>query len=85
VPRELLERLGVQPVDREPFELADGRVIERDVGQTWVRVDGRSRITQVGFGEPGDATVLGASTVEAVSLAADPVNQRLIPVRRRFL
>jgi clan AA aspartic protease len=85
VPRELLEQLGVQPIDREPFELADGRVVEREVGQTWVQVDNRARITQVAFGEPGDATVLGASTLEAVLLAVDPVNQRLIPVRRRFL
>jgi len=85
VPREMLERLGVQPIDREPFELADGRIVEREVGQTWVRVEGRARITQVTFGEPGDATVLGVITLEAVRLGVDPVNQRLIPVRRRFL
>ena len=85
VPREMLERLGVPPIDREPFELADGRVVEREVGQTWVRVEDRARITQIAFGEPGDAGVLGALTLEAVLLAVDPVNQSLIPVRRRFL
>ncbi len=85
VPREMLERLGVQPIDSEPFELAGGSFVEREVGQTWVRIEGRSRITQVAFGEPGDATVLGVTALGAVRLAVDPVNQRLIPVRRRFL
>lgn len=84
-PREMLERLGVQPTDQEEFELADGRVIQRSVGETRVRVDGRVVTTRVGFGEPGDASVLGAYTLEGASLAVDPVNQRLIPVRRRFL
>lgn len=85
VPREMLERLGVQPTEWEEFELGDGRVIEREVGQTWVRVEGRALIRKVGFGEPGDASVLGTDTLEGAGLAADPVNQRLIPVRRRFL
>ena len=85
VPREMLERLGVPAIDREPFELADGRIVEREIGETRVRVEGRVRTTQIAFGEPGDAAVLGVSTLEAVLLAVDPVNQSLIPVRRRFL
>lgn len=85
VPREILERLGVQSIDHEPFLLADGRIVEREVGEMRVRVEGRVRTIQVAFGEPGDATVLGASTLEAVLLAVDPANQLLIPVRRRFL
>ena len=37
VPASLLERLGVDVHDKVSFILADGRQIERDVGQTWAR------------------------------------------------
>ena len=85
VPREMLERLGVQPAEREQFELADGRIVEREVGETRVRLEGRVLTTKVGFGGSGDANILGAYTLEGASLAVDPVNHRLIPVRRRFM
>ena len=81
VPRDLLERLGVQAQDRWEFEVADGRIIQRDVGRTWVRIDGRNEITLVVFGDEGSPPLLGAYTLEGLLLAPDPVNRRLIRVR----
>src|SRR3990172_11506852 len=80
VPRGLLERLGIETVGRWEFETADGRVIERDVGRTWVRIDGRSEITLVVVGEEGSRPLLGAYALEGLRLAADPVRRRLVPV-----
>ena len=80
VPRPLLERLGVQPHTRDRFRWADGRVVEEDIGRTWVRVDGRSEITLVVFGEEGASPLLGAYTLEGFRLAPDPVGRRLVPV-----
>lgn len=40
MPRDVLERLGIEPEERWEFETADGRVIEREVAQTWARLDG---------------------------------------------
>ena len=84
VPREMLERLGVQSTEQEEFELADSRTIWRSVGETRVRLEGRVLTRKVGFGEPEDASVLGTDTLEGAGLAVDPVNRRLLPVRRRF-
>ena len=81
VPGDLLRRLGVQPVGRREFETADGRVIERDVGRTWVRIDGQALPTLVVFGEEGSRPLLGAYTLEGFGLAADPLRRRLVPVR----
>ncbi len=81
VPRSCLERLGVQAQDRWEFETADGRIIQRDVGRTWVRIDGRNEITLVVFGDEGSPPLLGAYTLEGFLLAPDPVNRRLIRVR----
>jgi predicted aspartyl protease len=80
-PRELLERLGVQSVGSWEFETADGRVVERDVGRTWVRIDGRSEITLVVFAEEGSRPLLSAYALEGLRLAVDPLRQRLVPAR----
>ena len=81
IPRELLERLGIQPEFLQEFQTADGRVIERELAQTRARLDGQERITLVVFGGDQDAALLGAYTLEGFALAPDPVNQRLIRVR----
>ncbi len=80
VPRPLLERLGIIPQEKVPFQLADGRSIQCDVAQTQVRIDGRIRTTLVVFGESGTDPLLGAYTLEGFLLAPDPVNRRLLPV-----
>jgi clan AA aspartic protease len=80
VPSRILNRLGVKPHTRMTFILASGEEYERDIGQTWARVDGRPVVTLVVFGEENAPPVLGAYTLEGVGLGVDPVNKRLIPV-----
>jgi predicted aspartyl protease len=80
VPRSMLERLGVTPHERDRFRLGDGRVVEEDIGRTWVPVDGRNEMTLVVFGEAEAACLLGAYTLRGFRLAPDPVGKRLVPV-----
>lgn len=80
VPAPLLVCLGVISHVRDAFILADGGRVERDIGRTWVRVDGRTELTLVVFGEADAPPLLGAYTLEGFRLAADPVGRRLIPV-----
>lgn len=80
LPRPLLERLGLVPAFRFPFVLADGRRIEREMAETRVRLDGKTRTTLVVFGDEGTQPLLGAYTMEGFGLAPDPVNRRLIEV-----
>ena len=80
LPRSLLENLGVRPQDKAPFELADGRSVEFDVGEAPVRIGRRVRTTLVIFADNGLQPLLGAYTLEAFLLAVDPVNERLVPV-----
>jgi predicted aspartyl protease len=80
VPAPVLERLGVRPHVRDTFIMADGRRADRDIGRTWVRVDGRGELTLVVFGDSDAPSRLGAYTLEGLRLAADPVGRRLIPV-----
>ena len=80
VPRSLLRRLGVVVDDRMPFRLADESIVEHDLGQTWIRVQGRAKIRIVIFGADGERPLLGAESLEGLGLGVDPLAQRLVPV-----
>lgn len=84
LPASLLRRLGVEPRERDIFELADGRLVERDIGEMRVRVDGRSTPTLCIFAQEGTEPILGAHALEGLSLAVDPAAQRLIRRRPRW-
>jgi clan AA aspartic protease len=79
IPREILERLGVAPLSRLPFTLADGRTLERDVTAVLLTIDSRKAPVEVAFGEPGEEAVLGATALEGLGLLVDPVAKKLLP------
>ena len=80
LPASMLRRLGVQVQRSGTFSLADGRSVQRDLGQTWVRLNGEAHITPVIFGNDDTQPLLGAVTLEIFLLAIDPVQMRLVPV-----
>ncbi|MBM3943138.1 MAG: hypothetical protein FJ316_09500 [SAR202 cluster bacterium] len=80
IPRPILERLEVPVLESWPYSLADDRVVEYDIGQTSMRINGSSRIVPVVFGEAGGPVLLGATALELFHLAVDPVRKRLMPV-----
>ena len=80
LPAEMLNRLGVNVVDRRDFELADQRTVQYDVGEARLRLNGNELPVLVVFAPEGTSPLLGAAALELFGLAADPVNQRLIPV-----
>jgi len=77
IPCTILESMGVTPARRKTVRLADGRTTERHLGVLYVRCEDRETWTWVLFGEPGDAAVLGALTLEELSLQVDVEAQRL--------
>lgn len=80
LPTRLLRESGVDPMGKRRFLLADGRRIKRDYGQTWAAIDGESVVTLVVSGGDDAPALLGAYTLEGLSLAVDPVEQRPVPV-----
>jgi predicted aspartyl protease len=79
LPRPILESLGVVPHKRQRFMLADGRIVESDIGHMWIRVSDRSEITLVVFAEAESEPLLGAYTLEGLALDVDVVNRQLVP------
>ena len=81
LPSEMLNRLGIiKSVDLRDFELADQRSVRYDVGEARLRLNGNELTVLVVFAPEGTSPLLGATALELFGLAADPVNQRLIPV-----
>ena len=80
IPRPVLERLGITPLERQPFVLADGRRIEYEISQVRVSINGRERFTVCIFGDEESTPLLGTVTLEEFGLSVDPVNKRLLPV-----
>ena len=82
VPGSMLVELGLVPSFRLPFVLADGRVVERDLTETRVRLDGEVGTTIVVFGDEGSGSLMGAYTLEGFGVSIDPINRRLVPIER---
>lgn len=79
LPAELLRELGAAPSRRIQFELADGSVIEDEIGEVRVQLQGVELNTIVVFAEEGAAARLGAYTLTGALLTVDRVELRLVP------
>ena len=84
VPAGILHNLGIEPTETQEFEMADGRTIERQLGDARVRVEGKEVLTTVIFGEEGDSILLGVYTLERAHLGVDPFGRRIVPLRPRL-
>src|SRR5687767_13744052 len=78
MPSDVLDELGVGVERTEMYQMADGRVLTRDVGFVIVHVAGRTTIDEVVFGQPNDLTILGARSMEGLNLRVDPRTRQLV-------
>ncbi len=80
IPERILRELGITPLAEEVYRLANGGHIVRRKGVALFRYAGRIGGADVVFGEEDDATLLGATTLESLGLALDPVKRELKPI-----
>ncbi len=79
VPGAILRQLGISVERRQTFHLPNGESMDRDVGWVGVLCQGQRAITLAVFGEPDDASVLGALTLEELGFEVDPRARVLKP------
>jgi hypothetical protein len=80
-PADELRALGIEPEKSERFQLADGSSITRPVGIARFEVAGKVGGAPIIFGEPGDAWLLGALSLESLGLLFDPLKRELRAMR----
>ena len=80
LPGSVLRELGVGVLRVARLRLADGRVVDKPLGEIGIEIEGyRASATLVVFGEEG-TYLLGSVTMEQLGLAPDPVEKKLKPV-----
>ncbi|RLI75778.1 Retroviral aspartyl protease [Archaeoglobales archaeon] len=85
IKRKTLEELEIEPIGKRKFKLANGDVIERDVGLCRIDIMDLFTHSIVVFGEENDAEVLGVTTLEELGLQVDPVSGELKPMELLLL
>jgi clan AA aspartic protease len=80
VPAKILRKLGIKPLVKEEFRLANGELITREKGCAIFKYGKKIGGADVIFGEPSDSNLLGAFTLEALGLALDPLKRELKPL-----
>ena len=77
-PRSMLERLGIEKRFVLSFEQADGGVIDRDVGQAVLVINGSESSMRVIFGEDDADPLIGSNALQEFLLLVDPVGEQLV-------
>jgi len=70
-------RIAVRKKD-QPFVMANGQQVTRNVGYAIIRCAEFETIDEVVFAEPGDLQLLGARTLEGFNATVDPRRKRLV-------
>ncbi len=77
VPKKVLKKLGIKPLSKEEFRLANGETISRKKGIALFKYGKKVGGADVIFGEEGDSILLGALTLESLGLSLDPLKREL--------
>ncbi|MCG3195545.1 MAG: hypothetical protein HUU16_16100 [Candidatus Omnitrophica bacterium] len=79
VPAEILKTAGVKVRKKgQPFLMANGESIIRDIGYAILRCGDFETVDEVVFARPEDCRLLGARTLEGFNARVDPAKKRLV-------
>lgn len=77
LPRELVKKLKLKASFQQSFSLADGRTVQRKVGNALIRYRRREVASPVVLGRKSDTPLLGTLTLEALGLVLDPFERKI--------
>ena len=88
IPSDELERLGIKRENKRNYELADGTVVNYDVGYALLCVNGEKVVANVVFGKEKSEPLLGVTVLESAGFIVDPIRQILkktaaIPLKKQ--
>jgi aspartyl protease family protein len=82
IPKSTLEQLGITSYAEKTF---DGSEIHRQLGDVFLRIDGKSRTVPTIFGEPSDTPLLGVTALEILGFSVNPRTRQLEPTKMVLL
>ena len=81
LPLKNWKAIGLKPVRRLTFVLADGTKIKRNISECYISLPQGRTHTPVVLGKPGDEALLGVVTLEELGLVLNPFQRSLQPAR----
>ena len=75
IPQETAQVLGIERLEAAPFQLADDRTVEYEVGEARVRLGDRERTVLVVVGESGVGAVAGGDDAGVVQRSSRPCRE----------
>ena len=81
VPAKELYKMGIVPHRTMKFVFADGTEVDSKVGDAYFEWHGECGAAPVIFGEEGDESLLGTTTLESLGLILNPFKRELKPMR----
>jgi len=84
-PASALTKIGVKPVGKDLYELANGDVVEFEHGNVEMEFMGEVIPTRILFGPDDSKPILGVVALETAGFIVDPKNQTLRKLRARPL
>lgn len=79
MPKKILESLGVKPIDKQEFILANGESVIKNIGQVKIEIFNKERTVPIVFGNEG-IFLLGATTLENFGMMLDPLKREIRPL-----
>jgi len=76
-PAAELKRIGIQPLGRNLYELANGELQEYEYGNAELRFMDEIIGTRILFGPDNSKPILGALALQGAGFIVDPSNERL--------
>ena len=80
LPESVWKSLGLKPLRKVDFTLADGTTISRFVSEASFELHGKRGTSPVVLGGKEDALLLGMVTLEVLGLMINPLTRELLPM-----
>ncbi|MFQ5694563.1 MAG: hypothetical protein ACE5HB_01085 [Terriglobia bacterium] len=80
LPTKVLRTLGIEPFERKLFKTADGRKIQREVGEALFAYAGESALSKVIFGRNDETARVGRVLLLALGVEVNARTGRLQPL-----
>ena len=80
LPESVLDGLGIEREENRRFRIADNRVVEYQMGETRLRLEGREFTAPVIFAPDEVTPLVGMTTLEILGLGVDSIEEKLVPV-----
>ena len=84
-PASDLKRIGIQPLGKDLYELANGELVEYEYGNAEMKFMNEVVPTRIIFGPEDAEPILGVVALETAGFIVDPKNQMLRKLRARPL